>query len=147
MPCEKFKTTLGGVEYNYTQLPASKSLRLKLRITKVFSDVLPLLLGGLGKTDSEQVQLFATAINQMMSRNTTDEVADLILDSVRTVQIDDEQIDVDKQFSGNLVGLYTLIFWVLKKEYKDFLDVMTGLFDKDSVKKKTKAGPRNISQI
>ncbi len=147
MSCEKFKTTLGGVEYNYTQLPASKSLRLKLRITKVFSDVLPLLLGGLGKTDSEQVQLFATAINQMMSRNTTDEVADLILDSVRTVQIDDEQIDVDKQFSGNLVGLYTLIFWVLKKEYKGFLDVATGLFDKGSVKKKTKSGPRNISQI
>jgi len=127
MSCENFKTTLNGVEYNYTQLPASKSLNLKLRLTKVFGSTIPLLLEGIGKNDEAQTLIFTDAILKILTENNADEISTLITDTVSTVQVGQDRIDVDNQFSGDLVGLYTLFYWVIKKEYESFLAGVTGL--------------------
>lgn len=145
MSCEKSRTTLGGVEYNYTQLPASKSLRLKLRILSVFGEAIPKLISGLGKSDEEQIPIIVAAISSILKGDQTDRVADLVFDVIRTVQIDDTQIDIDKQFAGDLVGMYALVHWVLKKEFGAFLADVIGLSESKPVKPRN--GLKNISQI
>ncbi len=146
MACETFKTTLAGVEYTYTQLPASRSLRLKIRLVATFSGCIHMFLAGREKSDDEQLKIFVDAITTTLNKSTTDDIIALIFDCVATVQVGMDVIDVDKQFSGDLLNLYTLVYWVLRKEYESFLVVMIDLLG-DTKPIKTQSGLKSISQI
>lgn len=128
MACQTFKTQLKGIEYTYTQLPASQSILLKLKIAKIFGDAIPELIGALGQSDNEQLRILSNVITTLLNKNKPEEITDLLVNIISTIQIGMERIKPDSQFSGDLSGFYSLVFWTLKKEYGDFLEGMTATF-------------------
>lgn len=144
MACETFKTTINGTEYSYTQLPASRSLRLKFKIIKLFSSAVPLLIEGKGKKDDEQIKMFIKAIESVVGSSGGNDVPDLIIECLSSVQVDDDHIDFNKQFSGIMVEMYKVLFWVMKKEYGSFLEEAKGLFAE--MKAKEVDGSKSLPQ-
>lgn len=127
MSCETFTTEIEGGNYTYTQLSAKKSLKLKFRLAGILGTAVSDILPAIGKSDEEQMKAFGAAIQDVFSKNEPDKVLKLIEDILVPAFKDNERIDIDKHFEGNLPDLYKVIFWILGKEYGNFIEGINAL--------------------
>ncbi len=128
MACEMSKTTIGENDYSYTQLSASKSLKLKFSLAAVVGSGFAEMVGHLNDTEDSQMTAFTNAIESIFSKNDPDKIYGLIERIVKPAFMNGERIDIDRDFTGKINELYQVVFWVLKVEYSDFFTEAVQLF-------------------
>ena len=121
MSCETFTETIDGIDVSYTQLPAKKSLALKYRLLGLLGGAVSDIANSIGKKDDEQLEAFGKALQDVFGRNDPNEVLAIIEQTLKPVFINGERIDIDRDFTGNLELMYKILFWVLDKEYGNFI--------------------------
>ena len=128
MSCQTFTTEINGEHYAYTQLPATKSLKLKFRIAKVIGGALGEIMPAMekDKTKEGQMNAFGNAIQKIFMDNDPDQVAELIVrifvPAFRGTGEEAERLNMDKHFTGNMSEMYEVLFWILKCEFGDFIE-------------------------
>ena len=127
MSCEQFHTTINQIDYSYTQLPATQSLKLKFKLAGILGNAIGEITAGLGKKDAEQMKVFTSAIEHIFSNNDPDMIVELIKKILAPAFRDKKRIDFDADFTGNTQEMYQAVFWILKTEYGGFMEGLEGM--------------------
>lgn len=123
MAVETFNTEINGKQFSYTQMPASKSLLMKLRLMKILGPALPLIGEVFSlESDRDKFVVFTKIIERLMVRTQPEEVLQIFKDITELCFCDGKKALFDVVFTGNLEDLYELAFWVITKEYSSFLE-------------------------
>ena len=128
MSCETFTTEINDTHYAYTQLPATKSLKLKFRLAKIIGGALTEIMPAMGKdkTSEKQLAAFGNVMKKVFTDNDPDQVADLIVSifvpAFRGIGDEAERVNMDKHFTNNMGEMYEVLFWILKCEFGNFIE-------------------------
>ena len=121
MSCETFTNEINGHKYAYTQLTATKSLKLKFTLAGMLGTAITDVIPAVGKDDTSQIEAFGKAIQDVFSKNDPDKVVEVIKQIFVPAFRDNERIDMDENFTGNTQEMYLVLFWILKCEYGNFI--------------------------
>ena len=147
--------TINEHKYYVRQLPPTKALPLKFKLTKILGAALPSLLTGKEKpsaTEEEnnenknkQAEAFGRALESLFSVINPDEMMELIKTVIETATRDgkrimdgggDQVISFDDAFQDSYQEMYQVLFFVLEVNFGNFIKGF-GL-DLETIKKKVK---------
>lgn len=127
MGCQTFNTTIGDNEYSYTQLSATKSLKLQFQLAKIIGGALGEIMPAMGKDKTKETQMkaFGNAMQKTFKENDPDYVANMIVKIFVPAFIgegeDATRLKMDEHFTGNMGEMYEVLFWILGCEFGDFI--------------------------
>lgn len=125
---------IGGKTYRVAPVLAFESIKLKAKLMKVLGggiSKLPKILANSGKDKTEEHSQAANAaameaFTEVFVNGDPDQMANLIKEVAEIAEIQSEsgvynQVDIDRDFTGNEQGLFELCFFVLKEVFSGFL--------------------------
>jgi len=127
MTCETFTTNINEHEYAYTQLPATKSLKLKYKLIGIIGGSVLEMQQAIGAEDDMQLKVFSHVVKEIFSQADPDELVNLISDVFIPCFRDKERVDIDRDFTGNTVEMYKAFSWILEMEYRDFFEELQAM--------------------
>ena len=122
--------TINGHAYYVRQLPPTKALPLKFKLTKILGTALPSLLQNKGKDDDKQAEAFVKAIESIFNVVNPDDLMGLIKSVVETATRDgkrimdgggDQVISFDEAFQDEYKEMYQVFFFVLEVNFGNFI--------------------------
>ncbi len=117
---------IDDIEYEYNQYNARKSMKVMVRLTKMFVEPGAHFMGILGKGNSlletdVDTDALAKAAKTLMERMDEDRVIDMIQDLVKQMRYDSgKPIVFDSHFRGKLDHLFRVVYFALESEYGYF---------------------------
>ena len=109
---KKETITINEKTYVIHQMAATDAVAVQLRLLKLMG-------GDLVKIFQQDADFFSS-----LSKLDTEEVKDLIVKLVSNTplvtDIDGKPVDIDNDFTGSLMALYELLWYVLRTNYEDF---------------------------
>ena len=116
--------SIDGIDFSTTQLPAMRSFNLLSKLLKILSP----LLDAHGNMDLDADIELAPMIGQAMAHLGDNQASALALEIFASttaivggeVVSLDKQVGVDKVFTGQLMTMMKVLFFVLKVNYSDF---------------------------
>lgn len=130
---------IGEHEYFFSQLGASQSLKLLVRITKIVGEPLGLLIGQFAapKADKQapreiKEDLIGLAMKSFMNALDENEVLDIIktltagTNGNQNVQCDGKNINFDLHYDGRFDHLFEVLKAALEVQYGNFLSAILG---------------------
>lgn len=124
---ETFKKTIGNSNYEVTQLPARRALRLQIKLIRIFGSSLAKLLNL-----TEQSENFSLSVNMeslqealplLFEQTEEEELSKLIvfvLSSVRKDGVELTDSVIDMEFCGKLDELLKVFWYVIEVNYSSF---------------------------
>ena len=121
MGIETETRAINGSDWQVTQWPARKSLKLKTRMVKLVGPTAGRLLsGGLSGMDEEMD--ISSAVDALVDRLNPDTFDQLVQDLLSSTRIEGKEANqvFDQHFAGNFSELYQGLAFVLEVNYGDF---------------------------
>lgn len=124
MALETKEKVIEGLTFSVTQLPARRSIKLKLKLA---SKILPVLgpMANIKDLDSDfDSKSISSAIEKLMGVLDYDVFMDLAYEIYSYTRVGGKEVNsetFDIVFNGNLLAFYKGIAFVLEVEYKSFL--------------------------
>lgn len=125
---------INGSTYQVEQILAKDSLILKARIMQVLGagiSRLPEILQGVGgnkgpEAEARSNSAAVAAFTDVFVKGDPQQMADLVEDIAQMAKIQTqskswERVNIDRDFTGDDKGLFTLVIFVLKEVFGDFL--------------------------
>lgn len=129
MTIETKKVMIGEREFCITELPVTQSIHLMLEITKAIGEpmasIAPLIMKALTEPDSApdlgKDDIFFNKIGSALM-NIEPDLLVIIIKKIceRNVGLDNKGVNIDRDFTGKLDEVFTLIVEALKFHYRSF---------------------------
>ena len=130
MALREERKEINGKTYYVRQMPPTKALPLKFKLTQIIGSALPKLISSKGKEDAKQAEAFSDALADLFNKINPEDMLSLIKDVVSTATIDgkriidgtsSESISFDDAYADNYAEMYQAFFFVLKVNYGNFI--------------------------
>ena len=129
---------IDGLEYQFEQFGAKKSLKILFRLSKQIGKPLSLLVGSMsGEKDKKlldrdiKLDMIAVAIDSLMSNLDSDEVITLMQDLAgdHACICDGKKINFDSHYEGRLPHLFKVLWAAIEVQYGNFFDALSATPD------------------
>lgn len=120
--------TIGGRQFSFGILPATKAVRVEVAIARVigeplFKAFMEIKGGGKESTEAEQMEAATAAIGLLTTKMDADELLGTMRTVFEVVSCDGAPIDIDSTFTGTNRQLWEVFIEALKVNFSDFFPV------------------------
>ncbi len=130
MACKTESKDIGDHEYSVTQWSATKSMKMKFRLIKVFGASIAKIAAGSNSKIKDDADSISEGLELLFANSSSDDIVNLIKECIIDVGCDGKRVTVsrfEELFSGDdQVYVYKVFLFVMRVNYSNLMKGQLG---------------------